>query len=167
MHVAGAGEKLRTRACEACMCAHRTVTCSCSLSALTTLTPTPCRPPDTLYPLPCPPNLPPACSTVSTVSSALLPVAGCVAVGMPRPSSEMVTHPVARSSSTWHQRQHLRSWSLITATQSTLVHLLRLRRVWLPRLRVMWCKEGGMQTLTVVACPPCTSSMALSRISYT
>lgn len=46
-------------------------------------TPTPCRPPDTEYPLESPPNLPPACSTVSTVSRADLPVAGCTSVGMP------------------------------------------------------------------------------------
>ena len=38
-------------------------------SALTTEMPTPWRPPDTLYPSP--PNLPPACSTVSTTSAAV------------------------------------------------------------------------------------------------
>ena len=36
-------------------------------SALTTETPTPCRPPDTLYPSP--PNLPPACRMVRTTST--------------------------------------------------------------------------------------------------
>ncbi len=37
-----------------------------SESALTTDTPTPCRPPETLQPLCSPPNLPPACSTYTT-----------------------------------------------------------------------------------------------------
>ena len=60
----------------------------------------------TLYPLFPPPNLPPACSTVSTVSNADLPVTGCMSVGMPRPSSEMRTQPPSRSSSTCSQQQH-------------------------------------------------------------
>ena len=54
-------------------------------SALTTETPTPCRPPDTLYPRP--PNLPPACRIVCTTSSADLPVCFCFSTGMPRPLS--------------------------------------------------------------------------------
>eukprot|EP00967_Tisochrysis_lutea_P112145 scaffold176901_cov31-Tisochrysis_lutea.AAC.1 len=68
--------------------ARRTSAVSESDSALTTETPTPCRPPETLYPEPPPPNFPPACSTVSTVSSAGLPVLACTSHGMPRPSSE-------------------------------------------------------------------------------
>lgn len=65
------------------MPSRHTVISSNSLKAFTTLMPTPCNPPDTLYPLPWPPNLPPACSTVSTVSSADLPVLGCMPVGIP------------------------------------------------------------------------------------
>jgi hypothetical protein len=42
--------------------------------------------------------LPPACSTVSTVSNALLPVRGCKSVGMPRPSSVTLTQPPGWSS---------------------------------------------------------------------
>src|SRR4029077_12865573 len=52
--------------------------------ALTTLTPTPCRPPETLYPPP--PNLPPAWRTVWTTSRASLPVEWRP-TGTPRPSS--------------------------------------------------------------------------------
>jgi len=79
------------------MPSRQTVTCSSSLSALTTLSPTPWSPPLTVYPDPSPPNLPPACSTVSTVSSADLPVPGWVAVGTPRPSSDTCTQPPTRS----------------------------------------------------------------------
>ena len=53
--------------------------------ALTQLTPTPCRPPLTLYePLS---NLPPACSTVITTSSADLCSFLCSSTGIPRPLS--------------------------------------------------------------------------------
>ena len=62
-------------------------------SALTTLTPTPWRPPDTLYPPP--PNLPPAWRTVWTTSRASLPVE-CFPTGTPRPSSMTSTMPSAR-----------------------------------------------------------------------
>ena len=61
-----------------------------SLSAFTHFTPTPCRPPDTLYaPLS---NLPPACTSVRITSTAGRPLmAGfsCFigSTGMPRPSS--------------------------------------------------------------------------------
>src|SRR6188472_1273475 len=61
-------------------------------SALTTLTPTPWRPPDTLYPPP--PNLPPAWRTVCTTSSASLPVE-CRPTGTPRPSSSTLSLPSA------------------------------------------------------------------------
>ena len=64
-------------------------------SALTTDDPTPCRPPDTLYPPP--PNLPPACSWVSTSSTALTPSLGWMSVGMPRPLSATRTPPSASS----------------------------------------------------------------------
>ena len=43
-------------------------------NAFTTDAPTPCKPPETLYPLP--PNLPPACKTVYTVSTVESPVFG-------------------------------------------------------------------------------------------
>ena len=68
------------------------VTSTYSLSALTTLIPTPCSPPDTLYPEeePALSNFPPAWSTVSTVSRAEVPVVGCKSYGMPRPLSTMV-----------------------------------------------------------------------------
>ena len=67
----------------------RTLTCTCSDNALTTLIPTPCKPPLTLYPefvswlL----NFPPACNTVKTVCNAETLVTGCILVGIPRPSS--------------------------------------------------------------------------------
>ena len=86
-----------------CSCPSRhTVTRSAEDSAFTTETPTPWSPPETWYPdddSP-PPNLPPACRTVSTVSSDDLPVAGWIAVGIPRPSSATVTHPDSRSTET-------------------------------------------------------------------
>ena len=55
-------------------------------NALTTDAPTPCRPPDTLYPL-SPPNFPPACNFVYTVSAADIFVFGCISTGIPLPSS--------------------------------------------------------------------------------
>ena len=61
--------------------------------ALTTDTPTPCKPPDTLYPSP--PNFPPACRTVRTTSAALLPLCspdGYGSTGIPRPLSS-TRHP--------------------------------------------------------------------------
>ena len=62
-----------------------TVTCSLVLNAFTQLTPTPCKPPDTLYdPLS---NFPPACNTVMTTSNALLFSLVCIPVGIPLPSS--------------------------------------------------------------------------------
>ena len=57
--------------------------------ALTTETPTPCSPPETLYELSS--NLPPACSTVMMTSAADLPSSAWVSTGMPRPSSETLT----------------------------------------------------------------------------
>ena len=81
----------------ACTCpSRRTSACRYSLSALTTETPTPCRPEETLYPES--PNLPPAWRTVSTVSSAGRPVFSCKSHGIPRPSSFTVTLPSACSS---------------------------------------------------------------------
>src|SRR3954470_103432 len=58
-----------------------------SESAFTTDTPTPCRPPDTLYELES--NLPPACSSVMTISAAerLASSSSLMPVGMPRPLS--------------------------------------------------------------------------------
>ena len=64
-------------------------------SALTTEMPTPWRPPDTLYPSP--PNLPPACSTVSTTSAAVRSsYLGCFPTGIPRPSSRTSMPPSGR-----------------------------------------------------------------------
>jgi hypothetical protein len=57
--------------------------------ALTAETPTPCKPPETLYPPP--PNLPPACRTVITTSRADFFICGCISTGMPRPLSSTVT----------------------------------------------------------------------------
>src|SRR3989344_885326 len=54
-------------------------------SAFTTDTPTPCSPPETLYPVP--PNFPPAWSMVITVSSADFFVCLWTSIGIPRPSS--------------------------------------------------------------------------------
>src|SRR3989338_7958593 len=54
-------------------------------SAFTTETPTPCKPPETLYESP--PNFPPACKVHSAVSSADFLVFGCISTGIPRPSS--------------------------------------------------------------------------------
>ncbi len=68
----------------------RTSTRIWELNAFTTLTPTPCRPPETLYPPP--PNFPPAWSTVMITSRALLPVE-CRSTGMPRPSSTTSSLP--------------------------------------------------------------------------
>mmetsp|Transcript_3582 Transcript_3582/g.22487 ORF Transcript_3582/g.22487 Transcript_3582/m.22487 type:complete len:278 (+) Transcript_3582:1419-2252(+) len=84
-----------------CLCiipSLQTTTSNASESAFTTDRPTPCSPPDTLYPLSSPPNFPPACSTVSTVSSADFFVELCCAVGMPRPSSDTRTQPPSCSS---------------------------------------------------------------------
>src|SRR5262245_56486969 len=60
---------------------------SVSESAFTTDTPTPCRPPETLYVLES--NLPPACSSVITISAAerLSSSSSLMPVGMPRPLS--------------------------------------------------------------------------------
>src|SRR5690606_29149715 len=58
-------------------------------SALTAETPTPCRPPETLYEPP--PNLPPACRVVITTSSADFFFSGCISTGIPRPLSSTVT----------------------------------------------------------------------------
>ena len=58
-------------------------------SALTTLTPTPWRPPEVLYALPS--NLPPEWRVVMMTSSADLPgYFGCGSTGMPRPLSKTV-----------------------------------------------------------------------------
>ena len=58
-----------------------------SESAFTTDTPTPCRPPETLYEFWS--NLPPACSSVMTISAAerLRSSSSLMSVGMPRPLS--------------------------------------------------------------------------------
>ena len=57
--------------------------------ALTTETPTPCKPPETLYELSS--NLPPACKTVIITSAAGFFSSGCMSTGMPLPLSETVT----------------------------------------------------------------------------
>ncbi len=67
-----------------------TSTSRCSDSALTTETPTPCRPPEVEYAFE--PNLPPECSVVRMTSSAdLSGNFGCGSIGMPRPLSETAT----------------------------------------------------------------------------
>ena len=75
-----------------------TVTSNHRDSAFTAEAPTPCRPPDALYPEP--PNLPPACSRVSTSSTPLNPDLPWTSVGMPRPSSATSTLPSACSVTT-------------------------------------------------------------------
>ena len=62
-----------------------TVTVTHFDKAFTTDAPTPCNPPDTLYPPP--PNLPPACKTVYTVSTVEIPVLACTPTGIPLPLS--------------------------------------------------------------------------------
>ena len=56
---------------------------------MTTETPTPCRPPETLYELLS--NLPPACSSVMMTSAAERFSSLCRSTGMPRPLSSTVT----------------------------------------------------------------------------
>ena len=67
-------------------------------SALTTETPTPCRPPETAYALPS--NLPPACSMVSATSMPDFFSFGWMSTGMPRPLSTTRTPPSASSVTT-------------------------------------------------------------------
>ena len=59
--------------------------------AFTHDTPTPCKPPETLYESLS--NLPPACSTVITTSRADFCSFSITPVGIPRPSSFTVTEP--------------------------------------------------------------------------
>jgi hypothetical protein len=81
----------RAKAIRCTLPLRRTSTRSHSDRAFTTLTPTPCRPPETLYdPSPSLSNLPPACSTVSASSTAGTFSVGCRSTGMPRPSSTTV-----------------------------------------------------------------------------
>ena len=61
------------------------VTSSHSDKAFTTDAPTPCNPPDTLYPPP--PNLPPACKIVKTTSTAGKPALWLIPTGIPLPLS--------------------------------------------------------------------------------
>src|SRR5690348_18356619 len=61
----------------------------CEDNALTTETPTPCKPPDTLYELAS--NLPPACRTVMTTSAVERPSSGWMSTGIPRPVSVALT----------------------------------------------------------------------------
>ncbi len=72
-----------------------TSTSSHSESAFTTLTPTPWRPPETLYASLS--NLPPACRVVRTTSSAERPILACISVGIPRPLSSTETTSSSRS----------------------------------------------------------------------
>jgi len=65
-----------------------THTSSCSESAFTTDTPTPCSPPETLYVVLS--NLPPACSIVSATSTPGFFSVLCRSTGMPRPLSTTV-----------------------------------------------------------------------------
>ncbi len=75
------------------------VATSSSDSAFTTDEPTPCRPPENWY---CADeNLPPACSVVSTSSSADFLNSFLTSTGMPRPSSTTVTDLASLCSVTW------------------------------------------------------------------
>jgi hypothetical protein len=72
----------------------QTITSRRLASALVTLTPTPCKPPEKLYAaLPPLSNLPPACRRVKTISTTLTRSSGCRPTGMPRPSSSTLTEP--------------------------------------------------------------------------
>ena len=63
----------------------RMVNLNQSDKAFTTDTPTPCKPPETLYELAS--NFPPACSMVIMTSAAERPSSGWISVGTPRPLS--------------------------------------------------------------------------------
>ena len=63
----------------------------CLERAFTTETPTPCKPPETLYESLS--NLPPAPILVITTSSAETPSFLCRSTGIPRPLSSTVTEP--------------------------------------------------------------------------
>jgi hypothetical protein len=69
-----------------CTCTDKSVE-----SALTTEIPTPCNPPETEYPPS--PNLPPACKTVRTTSSAGFFSTGWISTGIPRPLSMHCSEP--------------------------------------------------------------------------
>ena len=61
------------------------VTIHFSDKAFTTDAPTPCKPPETLYPPP--PNFPPACNIVIITSTVGFFIFGCIPTGIPLPSS--------------------------------------------------------------------------------
>ncbi len=88
--------------------------------ALTTETPTPWSPPETLYPPPSP-NLPPACSVVRTTSAADFPLyLGIGPMGMPRPSSATRIPPSARTvTSIWVQKPAIASSTALSTTSQT------------------------------------------------
>ena len=92
--------------------------------ALTTLAPTPCRPPDAAYEPP--PNLPPACSFVNTTSTPDRPVFGSTSTGMPRPSSATSTEP-SRCSTTSIV------WQWPPSASSTALSMISHRQCMSPR----------------------------------
>ena len=90
--------------------------------ALTTDTPTPCRPPATLYELSS--NLPPACSTVMMTSAAERFSSLWMSVGMPRPLSVTVTDSSAWMVTTMRSQWPPRASSIELSTTS----------------KTMWCR---------------------------
>src|SRR3954451_11006059 len=87
-------------------------------SAFTTDTPTPCRPPETLYAVPS--NLPPACSTVSATSTPGFFSLGCRSTGKPRPLSVTETPPSAsRTTSMVSQYPAIASSTALSTTSHT------------------------------------------------
>ena len=96
-------------------------------SALTTESPTPCRPPVATYEPP--PNLPPACSFVATTSTPGRPVLGSLSVGMPRPSSCTSADPSGcRDTSTL--------WAAPASASSTPLSMISHRQCMSPRVSV-------------------------------
>ena len=104
-----------------------TSTSSREESALTTDAPTPCRPPVAAYELP--PNLPPACSFVSTTSTPDSPVRGSVSTGMPRPLSRTSHDPSACSSTSMFEQ-------CPPSASSTALSMISHRQCTRPRLSV-------------------------------
>ncbi len=92
--------------------------------ALTTLAPTPCRPPEAAYEPP--PNLPPAWSLVNTTSTPDSPVLGSTSTGMPRPSSRTSTEPSACSVTSIE-------WQWPPSASSTALSMISQRQCMRPR----------------------------------
>ncbi len=91
-------------------------------NALTTDTPTPCKPPDTLYELSS--NLPPACSCVIITCAAETFSSSCSPTGIPRPLSFTVTEPSAFNITSMRSQYPANDSSIALSTTSY----------------TMWCK---------------------------